>query len=103
MNKLIDIYSNIDAASKALLKNFDLYGLILISYLDIIKIGLDETFSILFPKDINKSNYTIVIYEVDSNCSNEVLNLLFQFGISDILYEPYSIELIQVDSFILYL
>lgn len=82
-------------ATESLLDAPDIYGLIFISYVDLQNFGVEKTLKSIIPPELDKMKYSIVVYDVGNEDDDE-LALLESYGVSDVLYPPYTIAALKV-------
>ena len=55
-------------ASESLLDAPFIYGLIFISYLDLLQFGVENTLKTLIPSSLDKSMYSVIVYDIGKLC-----------------------------------
>jgi hypothetical protein len=86
-------------ATESLLDAPDIYGLIFISYIDLQTFGIEKTLKSIIPLDIDKSKYSIIVYDIGHE-DDEELSLLESYGVADVLYPPYTIAALKVSEYL---
>jgi hypothetical protein len=82
-------------ATESLLDTPGIYGIILISFVDLQTFGVEKTLQSIIPETLDKGQYSIIVYDVGDE-DDESLMLLEQCGVFDVLYPPYTIGALKV-------
>lgn len=94
MDIAVNIHLTFYDATESLLAAPDLHGLIFVSYLDLVANGVKKSLDDLIPASLEKSKYTIIVYDVamgEEEDNVEELAMLEDCGVTDILYPPYTV------------
>lgn len=82
-------------ATESLMDAPDIYGLIFISYPDLLTFGIEKTLKTIIPPELDKMKYSIIVYDIGHE-DDEELALLESYGVADVLYPPYTIAALKV-------
>lgn len=93
LNLTVNIHLTPYDATESILEAPSLYGLIFLSYLDLMTFGPEQTLKNLIPEPLDKSQYSVIVYDVSEDHDEQQLSLLLeQYGVTDVMYPPYTIE-----------
>lgn len=76
--------------TESILEAPNIYGVILLSYLDLQNLGIEKTLAGLLPPPLDRRKYSIFVYDVPTEDDDD-LQLLESCGVTDILSPPYSL------------
>lgn len=102
LDLLVNIEVSLSDAVESLHENPDFFGVLFLSYPDIEAYGIEKTFSTLIPKTCDPSLFSIIVYEIDPDEEDDVLSILDNYGVSDILRQPYSLSHIRVSVYLVF-
>ena len=82
-------------AATAFRENHSVYGLVLLNYADLLPSGVERSLKELIPGELERGRYSLVVYNT-GNATDAELEALERAGVSDVLEEPYSLEVLKV-------
>lgn len=95
LDMVMNIHRTAAACSRSVAENPPAYGLIFVSYAELVKRGIAKALRELLPPAVDRAMYSIIVYDA-GDPSDETLLLFEEHGVSDILTEPYSLTNIKV-------
>jgi hypothetical protein len=94
MDIAVNVHLTFYDATESLVTAPELHGLIFVSYLDLLANGVQKSLKELIPLELDKSRFTIIVYDVamgEEEENLEELTLLESCEVTDIMYPPYTV------------